>query len=141
MDPRGVDPVADGVSGEAPTINPTLMGQKHRYGYVASMTARGDEPISEGYYWFHGIAKVDFDGGAHQTWSAGPRAFCSPPAFVPRPGATSEDDGWLLAWVLDAVTEKSQVVVLDAKNPGQGPIARLGLDHLLPAVSHTEFAA
>jgi all-trans-8'-apo-beta-carotenal 15,15'-oxygenase len=131
--------IIEGVSGEAPIINPARTGQQHRYGYVASPTSQGDEPTHEGYFWFHGLAKVDFDSGLHQTWSAGARAFCSPPAFVPRPDSVGEDDGWLLAWVMDAGTEKSQVVVLDAKTPALGPIARLGLKHLLPAASHTEF--
>ena len=132
--------VLEGVRGEAPTINQKLTGQPHRYGYVASPVGRGDEPIDEGYFWFHGVAKVDFEQGQHQTWSAGPRAFASATAFVSRPNPTSEDDGWLLTWVNDVGTEKSQVVVLDAKALQKGPIARIGLEHLLPAVSHTEFA-
>jgi all-trans-8'-apo-beta-carotenal 15,15'-oxygenase len=130
----------DGVFGEAPTLNQKLMGQPYRYGYVAAPIGRGDEPMLEAYYWFHGVAKVDFDQGQHQTWSAGPRGFVSPPVFVERPNPNSEDDGWLLTWVSNVETGKSEVVILDARALEKGPIARLGLEHLLPPTSHVEFA-
>jgi torulene dioxygenase len=46
------------------------------------------------------------------------RPFCTPsePIFVPRPGATEEDDGVVLMVELDGVKGKSALVVIDARS-------------------------
>ena len=36
------------------------------------------------------------------------------PVFVPREGATAEDDGWVMSYVYDANTNRSDVVILDS---------------------------
>lgn len=142
IDPRtGEDRtrIVEGVSGEAPAIHPAFAGRRHRFGYVASPTDQSNSPADYGYFWFHGLAKVDFDDDQHAVWNAGPRRMVSPPTFVPRPGATDEDDGWLLAWTIDAERSGSSVVVLDARDVAAGPIATLRLPVMLPGVSHVEW--
>lgn len=126
----------EGVAGESPTVHPRWMGRRHRWAYMASPTERGDEAVEHQVVWFHGLAKVDYDDDQHGCWSAGRRHFVSPPAFAPRPGATDEDDGWVLAWTIDAARERSTVVILDARDLDDGPIATLVLPTLLPGVSH-----
>lgn len=130
----------EGVTGEAPTVHPRWMGRRHRWAYMASPTERGDEPVDHHHVWFHGLAKVDYDDDQHACWSAGRRQFVSPPAFAPRPGATDEDDGWVLAWTIDAARERSTVVILDARDLAGGPVATLVLPTLLPGVSHVAWA-
>lgn len=126
----------EGVAGESPTVHPRWAGRRHRWAYLASPSERGDEAVDHDPLWFHGLAKVDYDDDLHGCWSAGRRQFVSPPAFAPRPGATDEDDGWLLAWILDAERGRSTVVILDARDVDDGPIATLVLPTLLPGVSH-----
>ncbi|MFN7134825.1 MAG: carotenoid oxygenase family protein, partial [Myxococcales bacterium] len=88
--------------GEAPAIHPGRAGQRSRYGWFAAPGERGDEDVPGAYFLFHGVGRLDFETGAQQVWSAGPRAFCPAPSFAPRPGGTDEEDGWLLPYVSDA---------------------------------------
>lgn len=39
----------------------------------------------------------------------GPDRFASEPSFVPREGATAEDDGWVVCYVFDQSTQTSEV--------------------------------
>lgn len=129
----------EGVLGEAATLHPSWVGRRHRWAYVASPTESGDESSDFAYVWFHGLAKVDYDDDQHAVWNAGKRVLVSPPAFAPRPGGTAEDDGWLLAWTIDAAREKSAVVILDAQRVEAGPIATVWMPSLLPGVSHVDW--
>lgn len=126
---------------EAPSTQPAWHGKPSRYGWSATGGTDAGSPDPSAYFFFHGIAKIDFEAGTADTWDAGPRRFVSPVQMVPRPGATSEDDGWLLAWVLDAERERTDVVVLDAAAPSRGPIATVRGAPALPAVSHVHFVA
>lgn len=125
--------------GDSPTVNPAFFGRRTRYGWIPATTERGDEDAPVAYFYSHGVARLDFESGVVTKWSAGPRVFCAPPAFAARPGATAEDDGWLLVWAADAEKDRTSVFVLDAAKVEAGPIARLHVGPLLPAVSHAEF--
>lgn len=65
-------------------------------------------------------------------WDAGPDQFSQEPIFVPRPGATEEDDGWVLTMVYDCHSDRSQLVILDASKLKAGPVARIKLPHRIP---------
>jgi all-trans-8'-apo-beta-carotenal 15,15'-oxygenase len=131
--------VVSDVIGEAPEIDERRHGSPHRFGYVAARTEPADETDPNAYFFFHGIAKIDFETGQSWSWSAGARAFCSPPAFVPLSGDAAEDEGWLLTWILDCAAGRTDVAILDARDLAAGPIARLHLRHRLGSVSHTRF--
>ena len=45
------------------------------------------------------------------------------PVFVPREGATAEDDGWVMSYVYDATTDRADVVILDAQDFTGDPVA------------------
>ena len=60
------------------------------------------------------IKKLDLSTGEHQIWSAAPHGFVSEPLMVPRPGATTEDEGWVLELVWNGEREGSDLVILDA---------------------------
>jgi all-trans-8'-apo-beta-carotenal 15,15'-oxygenase len=126
--------------GEAPCVHPGHVSRRHRYAYFAAQTDPGDEDLPGAYVYFHGIGRLDFDTSEVLRWSSGTRRFCSPPSFVPKPGATGEGDGWLLTWVMDAARDRSTVELLDASALTAGPIATVALPHRLPLASHVEFA-
>lgn len=125
--------------GDSPTVNPAFFGRRTRYGWLPTPGERGDEDAPAAYFYSHGVARLDFESGAVTLWSAGPRVFCAPPAFAPRPGATGEDDGWLLVWAADAEKDRTSVLVFDAAKVEAGPLARLHVGPFLPAVSHADF--
>lgn len=60
------------------------------------------------------------------------------PNFVPRPGATGEDDGFILTMVYDAASDKSFVAVLDAKDPATC-LAKVWFDQAIPFPIHGMF--
>ena len=128
---------------EFPFIHPAKAGREHRYVYLgAAHTAEGNAPLQA-------ILKVDVQSEHRQIWSAAPDGYVGEPVFVPRglPGASGlytqvegdEDDGWLLTMVYDSQHDRTDVVILDAKNLEKGAIARLHLKHHVPYGLHGSF--
>ena len=134
---------------EFPFVHPAKAGRPYRYAYLGAAAApQGNAPLQA-------ILKVDLQSPARQLWSAAPQGFVSEPVFVPRSAsanpasdqpigmcdltAIQEDDGWLLTIVYDAPHHRSDVVILDARNLDQGPVARLHLKHHIPYGLHGTF--
>jgi all-trans-8'-apo-beta-carotenal 15,15'-oxygenase len=82
------------------------------------------------------LAKVDHPGGTVETVSPGPGQYPSEPLFVPRAGASAEDDGYLLSLVYDSRSHASHVAVFDARHLSRGPLARAWFDHHIPFTVH-----
>jgi all-trans-8'-apo-beta-carotenal 15,15'-oxygenase len=59
------------------------------------------------------------------------------PRFVPRPGGSAEDDGWLLTLLYDVETSVTRLLVLDAETLEME--AALTLPHALPLGFHGQF--
>ena len=118
---------------EFPSIHQERVGRPYRYLYIGAAHANtGNAPLQA-------IIKIDLESGLRQFWSAAPRGFISEPVFVPRPNSEKEDDGWVLVLVYDATHHRSDVVILDARDLNQGPIARLHLLHHVPYGLHGNF--
>ncbi|NMO18125.1 carotenoid oxygenase [Pyxidicoccus fallax] len=101
-----------------------------RYLYLLSSSPEGGlQPPDQ-------LAKVDHHGGAVETVSPGPGQYPSEPVFVPRRGATGEDDGYLLTLVYDSRRHASHVAVFDARRFTRAPLARVWFDHHLPFTVH-----
>ncbi|KAG7675184.1 hypothetical protein Ndes2526B_g08043 [Nannochloris sp. 'desiccata'] len=47
-----------------------------------------------------------------------------------------EDDGWLIAQLFDSEAMRSEIVILDAQNLSQGPVAIVALNELMPSALH-----
>jgi all-trans-8'-apo-beta-carotenal 15,15'-oxygenase len=115
---------------EFPTINPANVGHPYRYVYMgAAQTLDGNAPLQS-------IIKLDRKTGEQQLWTAAPTGYVSEPVFVPRPGGTQEDDGWLMAMVYDGEKDRSVVVILDAADLTKGAVATLHLTHHIPYGLH-----
>ena len=56
--------------------------------------------------------------------------------FVANDGATAEDEGVLLCFVYDAARDGSDFVVLDARAPGDAPLATVRLPQRVPFGFH-----
>lgn len=59
--------------------------------------------------------------------------------FVPKRGGSGEDDGWLLGTAVNWKRQKTALNILDARDPGTGPIARTWLEEPLPLGFHGQF--
>lgn len=113
---------------ELPRINYRTHNTKpYRYIYGGSS---GDAPFLKR------LVKIDLSDGSHQVWDE-PDAWAGEPVFVPRPGATGEDDGVLLSVVLDAAAGTSFLLVLDAHTFTE--VARARAPHHVPFGFHGQF--
>jgi len=122
-------------SAEFPFIHPALIGQPHHWVYLAAAhQSEGDAPQQA-------ILKVNVESGEQEIWSFASKGFIGEPVFVPRPGGTQEDDGWVLTLVYDAAHNRSDVAILDGTCISHGAIARLHLKHHIPYGLHGSFAA
>ncbi len=124
-----------------PIFNPANEGRPYRYVYLASAPA--DQQRS----FVQAIVKLDLETGDTCWWNATPHGFPGEALFVAKGGAsangsqTAEDAGWLLSLVYDGEHHRTDVVILDAQNLGQGPLARLHLKQHLPHGFHGCFVA
>ncbi len=114
-------------------VNPDRQGQSARYAWMAVAEREiGNDPLQA-------IQKLDLNTGAAKIWSAAPRGFVSEPLMVPRPGAQSEDDGWVLDLVWNGARDASDLVILNARDLAQ--IAVLELPLAIPHGLHGSWAA
>jgi carotenoid cleavage dioxygenase len=56
--------------------------------------------------------------------------------FVPAHPRAAEDDGWLTGFLHDERRERARFVVLDARDPGAGPLAEIDLPGRIPLGLH-----
>ncbi|KAI6151617.1 carotenoid oxygenase [Pisolithus tinctorius] len=91
---------------ELPVINPRFLTKPSRYIYGAC-----DRDLST---FFDGLVKYDMETQTAAYFSVHGHS-PGEAIFVPNPNGTAEDDGVLLSVVLDGFTEKSYLLVLDAK--------------------------
>ncbi|MEU6497759.1 carotenoid oxygenase family protein [Streptomyces sp. NPDC046984] len=127
---------------EFPRIDPALTGRPHRYGWFAGFNAHGlmitddvERNPADG-FGTGPMIKVDTRTGDTKTHDYGPGRVTMEPAFVPRPDAVSEDDGWILSVVHDANINRAELVVLDAADITAAPIARVHLPNRVPFGFH-----
>ena len=125
------------LGGDAPEIADSKMGQPYRFAYWPVAGSAKGAPDPGAYFYASHLCKVDVEAGITSAWASG--GIVSPAAFVTRPGATDEDDGWLLAYV--GQDGDTLVAILDAQDLTKGPVATLRLGIALPGVSHTRWAA
>ncbi len=99
------------------------------YSFVYGASA-GDAPFLKR------LVKIDVDDGSHTVWDE-PNTWAGEPVFVPRVGASAEDDGIVLSVVLDAGTGSSFLLMLDAGTFEE--IARAQAPQRVPFGFHGQF--
>jgi len=73
------------------------------------------------------------------VWSAAPRGFVSEPIRVPRPGATSEDEGWVPTVIWNGARNGSDLVSLNASTMAEQAVIELPV--AMPYGLHGSWAA
>eukprot|EP00899_Mesostigma_viride_P017268 jgi/Mesvir1/25542/Mv01786-RA.4 len=123
-----------------PRVNDALTGRKSRFIYGAIFGAGASSPRIDG------IVKLDVDLPGEDAAEVGKiiygeQRYGGEPVFVPRAGGTSEDDGFLLVFVHDETTGKSEFAAFDAKTMAPEPVARVVLPHRVPYGFHGLFVS
>ncbi|KAJ8483078.1 hypothetical protein ONZ45_g14733 [Pleurotus djamor] len=117
---------------ELPTVNPAFYHKRYQYAYGISRTIPGVLADK--------IVKLDMSAPTMEPkmWGA-PGYTVGEPIFVPRPTPeinepSNEDNGVILTVVLDAETQKSMLVILDAKEMSE--VARAEMETAFPFGFH-----
>lgn len=114
---------------EFPMVNADFLGERNRYSYNVSIN-------SDTVMYFDGLVKYDLQTGTDERYGFGAGRYGSEAPFAPRVGAVGEDDGYLVSFVYDAATERSEVVILDAQDIAAGPVGRVLLPVRVPNGFH-----
>jgi carotenoid cleavage dioxygenase len=112
---------------EFPRLDERLVGRPYRFGYTAG--------FSEGAV-FGGLLQQDLRDGKVRVHHEGPARHFMEPVFVPVSPDSAEDDGYVFAFVYDASSNRSDVVILHAQDFESGPVATIHLPERVPYGFH-----
>lgn len=113
---------------EFPRHDERLTGRPHRYAYTVA-----SEGLRNG---FTGLLKHDLERGTAQVVDYGAGRMTMEAVFVPRVDDAAEDDGWLMSYVYDATTDRSDVVIRHAQDLAGPPTATVHLPARVPFGFH-----
>lgn len=114
------------------TLNQQYAGRKHRYSYSTAS--------KPGWFLFTGIVKHDLETGDSWAVNFGEERYGSEAPFAPRKNATGEDDGYLVSFITDMKLDRSECVLIDAKDIEAGPVCRIILPHRISSGTHAAWA-
>ncbi len=116
---------------EFPRLDERRTGLDYRYGFFACDT----QPTFK-IGGFNGIGRVDHHSGKLDIYDVGAGCATNEPIFVPKSAESPEGVGYVLANVYDDNRKASHLVILDAENVADGPLATAYLDHRVPFGFH-----
>ena len=116
---------------EFPRLDERYAGLPYRYGYTGG---RMGETMDGGF--FNALFLYDHKSGRRHAHDFGLSSFTSEPVFVPRSPQSAEGDGFLLAVVYQQQENRSDLVILDAENIENKPVATIKLPHRIPYGFH-----
>jgi carotenoid cleavage dioxygenase len=114
------------------TINQRHGGRAYRYGYSAIP--------KKGWFLFTGFMKHDLETGDCWSLDLGENRYGSEAGFAPRAGGTAEDDGYLVTFVTDLNEDRSEALLIDARDFAAGPVCRIILPHRICSGTHATWA-
>ncbi len=118
---------------EFPQLDRRTIGRKQRYGYAAAIQRdQGPNSIPAAV----GLMKFDRQKDTSKLHELPAGQQPDEPFFVPASKDAGEDEGWLLSYVYDHRTEKSDLVIFDASNIAADPVGRVKLPYRVPFGFH-----
>jgi carotenoid cleavage dioxygenase len=115
---------------EFPRLDDRRAGLAHRYGYAVDTGTGFDKSCGTA------LVKYDLSKGTSIAHDFGPGRVPSEPVFVPASATAGEDEGWVLAYVYDAVRDGSDLVILEAGDFARKPVATIPLPQRVPFGFH-----
>ena len=115
------------------TFNQLHAGKKSRYVYSAA--------AKPGWFLFTGLVKHDTETGDRISIDFGEERYGSEAPLAPRIGAKDEDDGYIVSFITDMKQDRSECIVLDAKDIAAGPICQIVLPHRISSGTHATWAS
>lgn len=113
---------------EFPRCDERRTAQPYRYAYTIGIDVEriGSQPLY----------RHDLETGRVLRHDLGPHQVPSEAVFVPRAANGAEEDGWLLSYVYDMETDRSSVVILNARDFDGEPEAIIELPMRVPLTFH-----
>lgn len=124
--------VIDPDNQEFPRPNEAYLGKPYRYAYTLALPSERDPAFASSSRLF----KHDLTAQTRQVHDFGSGRVPGEFVFVPRPGATAEDDGWLMGYVVNADADTSDLVILDAQKFSDAPRTSVHIPHRIPPGFH-----
>ncbi|HEY0498778.1 MAG TPA: carotenoid oxygenase family protein [Kutzneria sp.] len=124
----------DDTAQESPRIDDRRGTVPHRYAYTLALSTEPGIPFGG-----KAIIKHDCTSNTATRHEFGPGREAGEAVFVPRGPFAAEDDGWLLSFVYDRSTDRSDLVVLDAGDVAATPRAVVHLPVRVPHGFHAEW--
>jgi carotenoid cleavage dioxygenase-like enzyme len=115
---------------EFPRLDERRTGLPYRWGYAVG-GADGDAIRG-----LRSILRYDLQSGACQAHHEAEGDAINEPIFVPRSADSPEGEGYLLSLVYRRQEDRSDLLILDAENLEQGPLATVRLPHRVPNGFH-----
>lgn len=109
--------------------DPRVAGQPRRL----SVHTTGDTPETP---FARAVAVTDWSDGSTRSFDFGQGHVVDEMVFAPKPGSTSERDGWLIGPSLNLAERATELHVLDIARIEEGPVATWRADVALPAAFH-----
>lgn len=114
------------------TFNQHYAGRKARYLYSTYS--------KPGWFLFSGMVKHDLETGESESLAFGEDRYGSEAPFAPRINAQDEDDGYLVSFITDMKEDRSECILVDAKNVAAGPVCRIILPERICSGTHATWA-
>lgn len=119
------------VAMEFPRVDERLVGRRHGVGWASGVRT------VDGRNSFGGdLVRIDGATGDATTIDLGPGRLSGEWVMVPRTPDSPQDDGWLLSLVHNLATDRTELVVLSAADPGGGAVAAVQLPRRVPLGFH-----
>ncbi|MCS5637531.1 MAG: carotenoid oxygenase family protein [Myxococcota bacterium] len=117
---------------EFPRIADARVGQKNRFGYAVALGEASDAGLG-----FGGYYKVDHATGKVEMRELGDGIGVAEAVFAPAAGSDPDsDEGWLMSYIYDESSGKSELQIVDATNFTGAPVARIKLPQRVPFGFH-----
>ena len=88
---------------------------------------------------FNVLGHFEWETGRKDQWWAGPTMTFQEPVFIPKVGSKKEGEGYLMALLNHLDVLRNDIVIFDAQNLAQGPIAAIHLPVKLRLGLHGNF--
>lgn len=119
-------------STEYPRVPDELVGRRNRFTYTSGFWFEAEPDHGE-------INRHEGDARSSHVLPTGHTV--GEPVFVPRPSASTEDDGYLLAFAHDRGAGTSYLLILDASDVESAPLAEVHLPLRVPGGFHGTWLA
>ena len=114
------------------SFNQQYAGRKTRYLYSTYS--------KPGWFLFSGLVKHDFESGESWQLDFGEERYGSEAPFAPRVNSKDEDDGYIVSFITDMKADRSECILIDAKDIEAGPVCRIILPHRICSGTHATWA-